>query len=213
MALTTVRDILKNHETVVLGSAPLSEEAGNVLASSNFTRLICVNGSIGITERIPDIFVLNSREYDDPIYLNPTRWTAERKQLHEIMMAQAVGKSTRHIVFLLKNDRPDQTIARLHASNTKWRAYTTLNTGQKTDLVRKAGVYRYTTAFNISAGLFGACLALANKAQHVTLIGFSFKDGHSYLPNAVNNRFHLEQDQEAIQDLARVHNSRFHIVY
>ena len=213
MALTTVKSILKDHSVVVLGSAPLSEEAKAFLVSSDSCSMVCVNGAISSTSRPVDLWVLNSREYDQAIYLNPKLWTDERKRLHEIMMGQATGRAVRHILFMLKNDRPDQTISRLQTAGVKWRAYTTLNMGQKTDLVRKAGVHKFATAFNTSAGLAAAALALAFKADKVTLTGFSFQDGYQYLPDAPQgHRLHIEQDKEALEDLLLKHDNRLQVI-
>lgn len=201
--------MLGARDVVVLGSAPLSPH--ELVIIQNADKLICVNGSISSTARIPDVWVLNSRHYDDIVYTNPKRWPEERKQLHEAMMAQAANKRARHILFLLKSYTPNQTIARLRQQNTRWRGQTVFSADQKTALVQRAGVHKFPTAFNISAGLFGACLALRCKAASVTLCGFSFTDGHAYLPDATQHRFHIAQDQEAIADLMQRHSATFRI--
>lgn len=209
MALATLRRILADQPVVVLGSAPLTGEPGLLLDSP--VRLICVNGSIGTAPRSPDIWVLNSRCYDDQLWNNPKKWPQERKMLHAAMMAQAAGQATRHLVLLQKSTTSAQTIAALRSLHATWRGATDLHPGMKMNLGKKAGIRSFTTASNISAGVFAACLALLFGKGSVTLTGFSYTEGHSYLPTATNHRFHVEQDQEAIADLMQRHGTRLRI--
>lgn len=206
MSLETIRKILRDRDVTVLASAPLSQEEKKQV--ENADALICVNGSISSipSSRIPDLWILNSREYDSPIYLNPQRWTETRKHLHETMMQQGAGRKVRHILFLLKNDSPSQTIARLKSSGVKWRAHTTLHAGQKTDLVRSAGVHKFDTAFNTSAGLTAICVALKCNPSSVTVCGFSVEGSRSndyaYISSVPPlTRLHIAQDKEALSEL------------
>ncbi len=213
MAFTTVKRILRANRVTVVGSAPLSPVAAQHLQSTS-NKIVCVNGSISSIERTPDLWLLNSRQYDDFIYLNPAVWPPWRQALHDRMMEQGTGRNVRHILFLLKNDHPNQTIDRLKALDVKWRAYSTVHGGIRTDLTRKAGVQKFSTAFNISAGLFGAALALALGASHVTLIGFSFSNDYAYLTETPTHaaRLHIEQDQEALAEIQNKNGDRLTII-
>lgn len=199
--------MLRGKDVTVLASAPLSEHERIVVENAEV--LICVNGSIGQCSRVPDVWVLNSREYDSPIYTNPIRWSDERKRLHEIMMQQGLNRRVRHILFLLKNESPSQTITRLRDNGVTWRGQTVLHAGQKTDLVRSVGVHKFDTAFNTSAGFTAIALALSGKPKHVNVCGFSLaSDGYSYLPSvAPDTRLHIAQDTEALQDITHLHNN------
>lgn len=206
MALATIQRILRANDVIVVGSAPLQPEV-KALAEDPTFKLICVNGSISNVNRVPDVWVLNSRNYSDPVYTNTELWPEDRRKLHDIMMQQAYGKSARHILFFLKNDTPADTIQRLQDSGCTWRAHSTLHAGMRTDLIRKAGVHRFSTAFNVSAGLTGACIALAYKAKSVTLVGFSLDNpNYSYLTTTPpDTRKHLPQDTEALSELQAKH--------
>ena len=211
MALSTIKRILRAGHVTVLGSAPLSQYELDCIASAD--RLICVNGSISSVNRIPDIWVLNSHHYDGPLWKDPNRWPDERRHLHDKMMQQSSGRSARHICFLLKDNSPDQTIARLQANNVTWRAHTALNPGQKMNIAVRAGVRKFATALNTSAGLFGLCLALACKSRSVTLCGFSYTNDYAYLTTVPpDTRKHITQDQEAISDLTARCGHKFSIL-
>ena len=208
MAFSTIMRILRANHVTVVGSAPLSAEEH--LHIEHAGKLVCVNGSISSTSRIPDVWVLNSHHYDSARYMDPLAWSEERKALHEAMMQQSRGRSVRHVLFLLKDDSPEQTILRLREQGVTWRAYTALNPGQKLDVVTRAGVKTFSTALNISAGLFGLCLALNSGAAHVNLVGFSFGNDYAYLSSVPpDTRKHISQDQVALSDLAANHGSRF----
>ena len=204
---------MRDSDVVVVGSAPLPDKAYEAIQKSQ--RLICVNGSTSsVKDKLIDVWVLNSRQYDDSLYTDPTRWPTERKHLHEQMLIQTKNRSVRHICFLQKSKNSDQTIAKLKAQNVRWRGQTELHTGQKTDLVCRAGVKRFSIAFNISAGLFGACLALVAKAKTITLCGFSYHDKYAYLAETLpNTRKHIEQDQEALSQLLVKHSDRLQILW
>ena len=205
MALATIKRILRASHVTVIGSASLSQREHELIRLSD--RLICVNGSISSIERVPDVWVLNSREYDTKPYVT---FSDERKRLHEAMMVQSINKASRHILYLLKNGRPDQTIARLKQNGVKWWGQTILSTREKTNLVCKAGVKRFSTAFNTSAGLFGLCLALTSDAAHVNLCGFGFDNDYAYLSEVPpDTRKHIPQDLEALSDLIAIHPHRF----
>ena len=206
MSLTTIKRILRAHDVTVVGSAPLSNHEIKKIESSD--RLICINGSISSTTRVPDIWVLNSRHYDDELYTDPNRWPEERKRLHEEMLKQSIGRKARHVLFVLKSYTPNQTIQRLKDQGTSWRGQTVLSPGHKTDLVRSLGVNKFSTAFNISAGLLGACISLYSKAKSVTMCGFSFNNNYQYLSSVPSDtRKHIPQDKEALADLIQIHSN------
>lgn len=203
MAYTTVRSILKDRSTTVVGSAPLSEEAVTTIASSDC--IIAVNGGVGSVTRPVDIWLVNCREYDDRLYTNPQRWPEERKRLHEAMLAQGANRRFRHIAFIVKGISPAQTIVKLKAHGVSWRGSTAISVNDKVHLTRRAGVKSFTTAFNISAGLFGAVLALTHGARDVTLCGFSFHQRYAYLQDVPpDTRKHIAQDQEALPQLTHL---------
>lgn len=213
MAFSTIRSIIRANHVTVVGSAPLTASAQLAIQDPD-TKIICVNGSISSVQRIPDIWFLNSRQYDEYIYTNPDIWPPWRQELHERMMQQATNRTIRHILFLLKNDHPNQTIDKLRSLNVKWRAHSVINSGVRTDFTRRAGVHKFSTAFNISAGLFGLALSLALNAKHVTLCGFSFSNDYAYLPETPSNaaRLHIAQDQEALPELQAKNGDRFTIL-
>lgn len=212
MAIQTLRKILNDKHVVVIGSAPLTAEGHEAINKAEV--IICVNGSISSIAKTPDIWVLNSRDYNDSLYTDPKRWDDARKQLHEAMMLQTVGKTTRHLVLVKKSRTTEQTLRRLHEVRTKWRGTTEIEPNHKISIAMKAGVKKFSIAFNISAGLLAACLALTNKAKSVTLCGFSFKQEYAYLTDTPpDTRKHIEQDQEAIQDILDKHLDRLTIIF
>ena len=204
MALETVRNIVKSKSVVVVGSAPLSQLDHQHITEAQV--IVCVNGAIGSITHNPDIWVVNSREYDDDLWNDPTRWTPERKLLHAAMLHQAANKHIRHVVFIKKAPTSIQTIEKLKAQHTSWRAQTEIKHALKVQIGLKAGIRNPGTAFNVSAGLWSTCLILGMKPSQVRLVGFSFHNNYSYLADAPpDTRKHIAQDQEALAQILTTH--------
>lgn len=200
--LTSIKRTLRDRHVVVVGSAPLSDAERDLVSKAE--KVVCVNGSVSSTSRVPDVWVCNSREYDDDLYTDPVRWPESRKQLHDEMLRQSAGRHIHQVVFLKKSLTSTQTIQKLHAQGTLWADAIELNPSQKSDIAVAAGVERFQVAFNISAGLWAACLALTCLPASVTLVGFSFTQDYAYRSSS-GIRHHIEQDQEALPQIHAQH--------
>lgn len=204
MAWRTVRRLLRGASVLVVGSAPPGPEDREARPG---VRIVAVNGGLGRVTAVPTVWVLNSRRYDDWQWLDPSRWPPERRRLHDLMLAQGRGRRVRHLLLLMKSDSTDQTIARLRAQRTTWRGRTDVWSGTKADLLVRAGITDYAVAFNVSAGVSAAGLALLAGATEVALTGFSFSPGYTYTPEAVP-RQHVQEDCRALLLLQHAHPGR-----
>lgn len=201
MAFVTVRKIIRNRSVTVVGSAPLTPQDQDSIAQADI--VIAVNGAISsVVGRSPDIWALNTRDYDDDIYTDPSRWPQERKDLHELMLRQGQNRQVRHLLCYMKGNSSQQTLSKLKALGVQWRAQTDMWAGERAMLIRDAGIKPYSLAANLSAGLATAIIALKCRAKEVRLVGFSFGNAYSYIDSVpIDTRKHISQDRDALSQL------------
>ena len=121
------------------------------------------------------------------------------------MMKQLAGRHIKHVVFLMKNKSPQGTLEKLNKMGTSWDSYESICSMPKIGVCQSVGVKNWRHAFDTSAGVFAACLAVFGGGKPVVLCGISFEDGYCYLPKTLaltNTRKHLKPDRYALLALA-----------
>lgn len=208
-----VREVISDRKTLVIGSAPSARY--DIECQEEVCR-ICVNGAISAAKSkvgrnaIPvDIWALNSREYDKHPFTGRTPWSPKQVALHEAMMSQGHDIHVKHLLLLLRNKRPDQTIDRLKKAGVSWDTISAVHARQRIEINQEAGIQDFHLAYSLSAGLCMACIALLGGGNPVLLGGFSFDPGYCYVESVPDNsRKHVLADQTALKELFHHYSSR-----
>src|SRR3990167_8679550 len=200
--LKQLQSIIAGKRTIILGSAPSAHDDLRGAYQGPSDCLICVNGSVSAVDRdIPiDILLLNSRDTHG--------WDPASRRLHNRMMRQLANRHIKHIIFLMKNKSPQGTLDKLTQMGTSWDSYDTICSMPKIGICQSVGVKRWKEAFDTSAGVFAACLAVFGGGKPVVLCGISFEDGYCYFPSGTiltNTRKHRDPDRYALLALAGKH--------
>lgn len=190
-----LRGRFEGQRCVVVGSAPLPTPRAEVLAGEI---TIAVNGGISSLPGLANIWVLNSKQQDrpnDPLL----------KPLHKTMLHQGKGRYADHLLFLRgpKVESEIYTLMHLERLEARWCTWSVLDKTTKR-WVEEQECGRVRENAPCSAGLLTTAVALANGAQHVRLVGFSYTPGYHYLPKARPGswwRDHVEADRRAIKHL------------
>lgn len=199
-----IRQLVEGRTCVVVGSAPLPTPTADVNICDV---VIAVNGGISSlqTERIADLWVLNSKLQDKP---------GERdvKPMHRAMIRQGAGRAAGHLLMLRGPVVQSEsftlaTLAKLGASVQTWSVL---------DKVTKLAFEmehcgRVQLKRPCSAGLLTVAMALVLGAESVRMVGISLKPGYHYLPHELPMpwwRDHIEADKLALRVLSERYGDR-----
>ncbi len=190
-----IRSIVEGRACVVVGSAPLKTPTAEV---SDGECVIAVNGGISSVPGAADLWVLNSKLQD--------KRGENVKPLHRSMLQQGTGRTTGHLLLLRgpKVASEQYTLDTLVRLGVRYQDWSVLDKVTKRQFEQDVCA-RVRDNRPCSAGILATAIALHVGAASVRMVGFSFKPGYHYLPNAEPQawwRDHLEADQKALAVLS-----------
>lgn len=197
-----IRTIVEGRACVVVGSAPLPTPKAEI---EHGECVIAVNGGISSLPCDADVWVLNSKQQDQPGDPN-------LKPLHREMLQQGKGRSAGHLLLLRgpKVASESFTLATLDVLGCHYDSWSVLD---KTTKRWFEGEHCGRVSENrpCSAGMLAVAMALWCGAAHVRMVGLSLKPGYQYMPHAQPAswwRDHVAADRLAVQVLSARYGDR-----